>query len=115
MHVREVERSIWTVKERVRCTTHNLPFKNYPKVLVTGCINYNIKRLNNLPADDGISDIMSPNTRVTGAQNLDYNKLVKLQFGDYVQVHQERQITNSYEPRSVGAIALYPSGNAQHT
>ena len=30
-------------------------------------------------------------------------------------MHQERQITNSNEPRSVKAIALYPSGNAQHT
>ena len=58
---------------------------------------------------------MSPNTLVTGAQNLDYNELVKLQFGDYVQVHQDRQITNSNEARSVGAIALYPSGNGQHT
>ena len=27
MHVGEVERSIRTVKERVRCTTHNLPFQ----------------------------------------------------------------------------------------
>ena len=71
--------------------------------------------MNCLPADDGILDTMSPNTLVTGAQNLDYNELVKLQFGDYVQVHQERQITNSNEARSVGAIALYPSGNAQHT
>ena len=115
MHVGEVDRSIWTVKERVRCTTHNLPFTIYPKVLVTVCVNCNIKRLNNLPADDGISDTMSPNTLVTGAHNLDYNELVKLQFGDYVQVHQERQITNSNESRSVGAIALYPSGNAQHT
>ena len=48
MHVREVKKSIWMVKEQVRCTTHNRPFKNYPKVLVTGCVNYNIKRLNNL-------------------------------------------------------------------
>ena len=80
-----------------------------------GCVNYNIKRLNNLPADDGISDTLSLNTLVMGAQNPDYNELVKLQFGDYVQVHQERQITNSNKPRSIGAIALYPSGNAQYT
>ena len=84
MYVGEVERSIWTVKEQVRYTTHNLSFKNYPKVLVTGCINYNIKHLNNLCADDGISDTMSPNTLVTGAQSLEYNELVKLHFGDYV-------------------------------
>ena len=87
MHVGEVERSIRTIKERVRCTTHDLPFKIYPRVLVTGCVNYNLKRLNNLPADDGISSTMSPNTLVTSAQCPDYNELVKLHFGDYVQVH----------------------------
>ena len=68
MHVGEVERFIWTIKERVRCTTHDLPFKIYPRVLVTGCVNYNLKRLNNLPADNEISDTMFPNTLVTGAQ-----------------------------------------------
>ena len=115
MHVGEVERSIRTIKERVRCTIHDLPFKNYPRVLVTGCVNYNLKCLNNLPADDGVSSTMSPNTLVTGAQSLDYSKLVKLHFGDYVQVHQEKNITNNNEPRSVGAIALYPSGNTQGT
>ena len=115
MHVGEVERSIRTIKEWVRCSIHDLPFRNYPRVLITGCITYNIKRLNSIPAEDGISDTMSPNTLVTGAQCLDYNELVKLHFGDYVQVHQERRITNNNEPRSVGAIALYPSGNAQQT
>ena len=87
MHVGEVERSIRTIKERVRCTIHDLPFKNYPRVLVTGCVTYNLKCLNNLPADDGVSSTMSPNTLVTGAQSLDYSELVKLHFGDYVQVH----------------------------
>ena len=114
MHVEEVERSIRTIKEQVRCTIHGLPFRNYPRVLVTGCVNYNLKRLNNLPADDGISDTMSPNSLVTGAQWV-RSELVKLHFGDYVQVHQEKRIINNNEPRSVGAIALYPSGNAQHT
>ena len=105
----EVERSIQTIKERVRCTIHDLPFKSYPRILVT------VKRLNNLPADEGILGTMSPNTLVTGAQCPDYSELVKLHFGDYVQVHQEKQITNNNKLRSVGAIALYPTGNAQHT
>ena len=115
MHVGEVERSIRTIKERIRCSTHSLPFRKYPKMLTTGCINYNIKRLNNLPADDGVSNTLSPSALVTGAQSLDYNELIRLQFGDYAQVHQEKTITNNNEPRSVGAIALYPSGNGQHT
>jgi len=32
-HVPEVERSIRTVKERIRCTIHGLPFRRIPKVL----------------------------------------------------------------------------------
>ena len=55
MHVGEVERSICTVKDRVRCTTHNLPFKKYPKVLTTSCVNYNIKHMNNLLADESLT------------------------------------------------------------
>ena len=115
MHVGEVERSIRTIKERVRCTTHHLPFKRYPKIMTTGCVTYNIKRLNSLPADDGVSNTMSPNTLVTGVPGIEYKELTKLQFGDYVQVHQENPITNTNEPRSVRAIAIYPSGNAQGT
>ena len=67
MNVGEVERSICTIKEKVRCTTHHLPFKRYPKIMTTGCVTYNIKRLNNLPGDDEVFDTMSPNTLVTGA------------------------------------------------
>ena len=75
-------------------------------------MTYNIKRLNNLPADDGVSDTMSPNTLVMGAPRLEYRELIMLQFRDYVQVHQESYITNTNEPRSVDTIAVYPSGNS---
>ena len=52
MHVGEVERSIQTIKERVRCITHNLPFKRYPKVMSNACVTYNIKLLNQIPPND---------------------------------------------------------------
>ena len=32
-HVGEVERSIRTIKERVRCTIHSLPFKKVPRLV----------------------------------------------------------------------------------
>ena len=80
-----------------------------------GCVTYNIKLLNQIPPDDGISKTLSPSTLITGLPNMDYEELMKLEFGVYAQVHQENNIINTNQPRSVGAIALYPSGNAQKT
>ena len=42
---------------------------------------------------------------------LDYEKDVRLSFGDYVQAYREHTKTNSLEPRIVGAIALCPNDN----
>ena len=33
-HVPEVERSIRTIKERVRCFLHDLPYHSYPKIVM---------------------------------------------------------------------------------
>jgi hypothetical protein len=42
---------------------------------------------------------------------IDYNKHCKLEFGEYVQTHEEHD--NSLNPRTIGAIALRPTGNLQ--
>ena len=42
-----------------------------------------------------------------------YKDIVKLNFGDYVQTHVPANKTNNNGTRTTGAIALYPSGNAQ--
>ena len=112
-HVGDVERSNRTIKERTRCHVHRLPFAQYPKEMVIGCITHSVKCLNQLPADNGISDDQSPATLVTGAPRPDYQHISKLNFGDYVSAHTTRQRTNDNNPRSVEAIALYPTGNAQ--
>jgi hypothetical protein len=46
-------------------------------------------------------------------RKLDYNKDIKLSFGDYAQVHQDDVITNTMAERTVGALALGPMGNIQ--
>ena len=86
IHVGEVERSICTIKERVKCTTHHLPFKRYPKIMTTGC--YNIKRLNNLPADNGVSDTMSPDTLVMGVNQV---TIWRLRPGTPRKLHHQHQ------------------------
>ena len=64
-----------------------------------------------MPAENGVSQTISPGTMIGGKHPPDYNKITKLNFGDYVQVHIPRQHTNNNEPRRVGAIALYPMEN----
>jgi hypothetical protein len=54
---------------------------------------------------------MSPASLVTGVPPPDFNKL-RIQFGSYAQVFEANNPTNTPKARSVGAIALTPTGNA---
>jgi hypothetical protein len=46
-------------------------------------------------------------------ETLDYKEHLRLQVGQYCQVHEEDSPRNSQHPRTKGAIALGPSGNLQ--
>lgn len=109
-HVPEIERQIRTIKERARCVFNTLPFKKVPGRMVAELIYFCIFWLNSFPANDGISDTLSPRAIVTGSQ-IDFGKHCKLEFGAYVQAHEEHD--NSMLARTTGAIALRPTGNAQ--
>ena len=65
---------------------------------------------NAFPPKDGISDTMSPRTIVTGL-TLDYDQHCQYAFGEYVQAHEEHD--NSMKTRTVGTLAMRPTGNAQ--
>ena len=109
-HVPQVERYIRTIKERARATYNMLPYQQLPSTLVIETIKTAVFWLNAFPYEKGVSDRMSPRTIVTG-QVVDYSKHCKYEFGEYVQVHEEHD--NSMAPRTVGALALRPTGNAQ--
>jgi len=66
--------------------------------------------LNCFPHKEGIHTTLSPRTIVTGSK-IDFNKHCKLQFGTYVQMHEQHN--NSLLPRMAGAIALCPTRNEQ--
>jgi len=66
--------------------------------------------LNMFPPIDGVSDKLSPQAIVTG-MTFDYNMHCQEEFGACVQTHEEHD--NSMASRTVGAIALRPTGNAQ--
>ena len=58
----------------------------------------------------GISDHMSPMTIVKGVK-LDYKKHFKVILGEYAQTFEGSD--NTMKERTIGAIALGPSGNLQ--
>jgi Reverse transcriptase (RNA-dependent DNA polymerase)/Zinc knuckle len=109
-HVPEAERFIRTIKERGRCLYHTLPFTAIPKRLVVEMIYTAVFWLNAFPSPNGVSQQYGPRAIVTGAE-LDFKLHCKLEFGTYVQVHEEHD--NSLAPRTTGALALRPTGNAQ--
>jgi Reverse transcriptase (RNA-dependent DNA polymerase) len=109
-HVPEVERHIRTLKERVRSVYNVLPFQRLPNRIVIELVYYCTYWLNSFPVADGISDTLSPRNIVTG-QHIDYTKHCQLEFGTYVQTHEEHD--NSMHTRTTGAIALRPTGNTQ--
>ena len=110
-HVPEIERNIRTKKDRSRSAVTMLPFQLIPARIVIELIHYCVFWLNSFPANNGISDLLIPRAIVVGT-TIDYNHHCKLEFGTYVQTH-EQQHDNTMVPRTIGAIALRPSGNAQ--
>ena len=72
-----------------------------------------VRSLNQFPWKYGVSSDLSPAAIVTGAGPPDFNNL-RLEFGTYVQVFEDNTPSNSMpKARSLSAIALEPTGNAQ--
>ena len=109
-HVGDVERYIRTVKERMRGISNTIPFKRLTRNMVMELAKAVVYWLNSVPSHMGVSPMMSPRTIITG-QLLDYHKHCRYEFGEYVQTHEEHD--NSLLSRTVGAIALRPTGNQQ--
>ena len=104
-HVGDIERFIRTIKERMRCTFTTGPFLRIPQMIELG--KRAVFWVNAFPALDGISTTLSPHTIVTG-QTLNHDRHCSY---DNVQTHEEHD--NSMAPRTVGALALRLTGNAQ--
>jgi hypothetical protein len=106
-----IERHICVVKERVWSIRHSVPFQTIPKIIMTHMVFYAVKLLNYFPAKGGVSKIYSPKTIMSG-KIINFKKF-SLPFGTYCQVHKEKLPRNSLADRTLGAISLGPSGNAQ--
>jgi hypothetical protein len=64
-----------------------------------------------LPCTTTASPILSAQGQSSSARKLDFSKHCKLEFGAYVQAHEDHD--NTMATRTTGAIALRPTGNAQ--
>ena len=106
----DVERYICTIKEHMRGVTNTLPFKRLTCNMIMELAKAVVYWLNSVPSHMGVSPTISPRTIITG-QVLDYHKHCRYEFGEYVQTHEEHD--NSLISRTVGAIALRPTGNQQ--
>lgn len=100
-HVPEVERHIRTIKERARSVFNTLPFRKLPGRMIAELIYLSVFWLNSFPARDGISDVLSPRAIVVGA-SVDFTKHVKLEYGTYVQAHEEHD--NSMATRTARRV-----------
>ena len=109
-HVGDIERYIRTIKERMRCASTTVPFDTLTSIMTIELGKRTVFWLNAFPAADGISTTLSPRTIVTG-QTLNYDRHCTYDFGEYVQTHEEHD--NTMAPRTIGALAMRPTGNAQ--
>jgi hypothetical protein len=87
-----------------------MPIQHYPPRLIIKMVFLSIFWLNAFPHQLGVSQTLSPRTIVTGL-HIDYTKHCRVAFGQYVQTHEKHN--NSMEVRTIGALALQPTGNAQ--
>ncbi len=111
-HVPEAERGIRTCKERNRTTVVGLPYKRMPKLLKRNIVLQSALFLNLLPHQDGVSEVFSPRTIVTGIPT-DFNKQCRVPIGAYCEVYDEPNPSNTETPRTTSAIALRPVDNLQ--
>jgi hypothetical protein len=111
-HVAEVERSIRTIKERVRSILQGLPFKRVPKLIIRAAVAQVHTSLNQFPIPNSASSTISPLTIMTGNPLPDYHDL-RIEFGSYAQIFKGNDPTNNMDTCTTGAITLNPTGNTQ--
>ena len=76
--------------------------------MVAGMVTHVVKSLNQLPSETGIDTHLSPASLITGSSKPDYNNIIQLNYGDYVQAYEPSTTNNDQSSRTIGAIVLYP-------
>ena len=108
-HVPEVERYNRTIKERVRGNHTMFQFQHLSPVFIIVIVYRSVSWRNMFALKGGVSKTQSPSEIVLN-RKLNYNAHCKVEFGEYVQTHEEHN--NDMKSRTLGAIATRPSNDA---
>ena len=112
-HVGDIERYIRVIKERVRAIITTLPFSHFPRLLRREIIFFAVSALNHSIRPTGIIPNQSPTSIITG-QVLDALTNCCLPFASFCHIKYHAEPRNDTETaRTVDALALRPTGNAQ--
>ena len=107
-HVGPIENAIGRVKARARGIMAELPYR-LCKILVIYLAGYCVVRVNQ-SLYDKTPGALCPFSNFK-LRKLDADIDYRIGFGNYTQVHEERENTATMEPRTTGAISLCPTGN----
>ena len=110
--VPEIESQIQVIKERMRAHHANLPLPSFTRRMTIELAKHVMMFLNAFPPNSGLSKTYSPHAIMTG-KALDWKKSCELHFGEYTQVHEDRNVTNTLEERTPGEICLGPTSKLQ--
>ncbi len=108
-NVPEIERYIRTVKDRVRSSSNMLPYTLIPRLVPAHLVKNAVFWLNNFPTLDGVSNVMSPRYLLTGRNSL-YDRHVRLEFGTYVQTHEQDDFVPTHSRDLTGISLTCSSG-----
>ena len=87
---------------------HNLPYRAIPKKISKFLVIQTIATLNYFPARYGISQYYSPQM-IINKRVFNYDMHCKHYTGEYVLVHDDRQIKNNINTKTIDCIYLRPS------
>ena len=113
--VGEFERSIRTIKERVRSAVHGLPFKQLAKLMIQHMVPDAVRCLNRFPRRNGVPATMSPGRSSLASERPILRPCASNSEPTHRSLGNPR---NTSRARSLGAIALnlpaLPKGNLFH-
>ena len=82
-----VERSIQTIKQGARCTTHSVPYKRYMKLIIRSLLECITHSRNSFPHKGSISKKLGPSIMLLGKTSPYFNMKGTL-FGFYAMVYK---------------------------
>ena len=111
-HVPAAEKNNRDIQDLVRSTFHSTPFKALPNTMTIWLVEETAKKMNYFPVKGGVSQYFSPR-HLLHQKKLDYAKHCKIPQFAFVQAHDEPDPSNTQVQRTLDALYISPTENAQ--